>query len=608
MKIKISDYIAQYLVDRNITYNFTVPGGGAMHLNSSFGNNPGIHNVFVQHEQAAAIAAEAFYRTNNVLPFVCCTTGPGGTNTLTGVLGAWLDSIPMLIISGQVKYSTTVRSIGMPVRIFGDQEFDITNVVKPMTKYAEMITKPEMVKYHLDKALFLAQNGRPGPVWLDIPLNIQAYEIDPNQFVEFSEEEMANNMPGKLSDSTMELILEKIKNAKRPVLYSGVEIRTSGSYAAFKQLVEKLNIPVVTSFDGIDLIEEDHSLYAGRCGDVGNRYGNWAVQNSDCLLVLGSRLGIRQVGYSYETWAREAFVIMVHEDPFELVKPNVHVELPVRQSTCAFITKMLEFISEPLEAKDDWLTICHNWKEKYPVVTKSRFGKQTSPANIYWFMKQLSDNLKENQTVVSTNGSACVVGGTALLIKQGQRFIINSGCASMGYDLPAAIGACLAENKQPVVCLAGDGSIQMNLQELQTIIYHDLPIKIFVINNEGYHSIRQTQRNLFAHVKSVGVGPESGDLGFPSMSKIAQAYDIPYLQINCNDEIHMQEVIKQVFEQKSFCICEVFVDTDQVFEPKPSAKKLPDGTLVSPPLEDLAPFLPTEELEANMIIPLVDRL
>ena len=602
MEIKVSDFIAEYLVEKGINHNFTVPGGGAMYLNSSFGHQKGMKNIFVQHEQTASIAAEAYYRVNNELPLVCCTTGPGGTNTLTGVLGAWLDSIPMLVISGQVKYLATVRSTGYPMRIMGDQEFDIVNVVKPMTKYAEMITIPEMIKYHIDKALYLAMNGRPGPVWLDIPQNIQNATVDTDRFVEFNELEMNNTNPLGASQSVYNQILDKIKRAKRPVLYAGVEIRTHGAYSSFLDLIEKLNIPVVTSFDGIDLIDENHRLYAGRGGDVGNRYGNWAVQNSDLLLTIGTRLGVRQVSYAHDTWARESYVIMVHEDPLELLKPVVHVELPVRENIKKFIENLSKCIPESLNIHEDWINKCKEWKESYPVVT-SRHYESDNPINPYAFMNELSKACTEKSIIVSANGSACVVGASAFLIKKDQRFIFNSGCASMGYEIPAAIGAAFAAKGENIISLAGDGSLQMNLQDLQTIVYHKLPVKIVVINNAGYHSMRLTQNNLFKGLSKIGIGPESNDLGFPDMEKIAGAYDIPYYSV-CETAM-LSDVLSEFLNIPGFAMCEVFVDINQPFEPKPTARKLDDGTIVSPPLEDLAPFLPRDELKKIMMIPLV---
>ena len=604
MRVKISDYIAKWFADHGFEYNFTVPGGGAMHLNMSLGHQEGIKNIFVQHEQAAALAAEGYYRKKGKLPLVCVTTGPGGSNAFTGVLCSWLDSIPMFVLSGQVKWSMTVRSTMLPMRTYGDQEYDIVKAAEPMTKYAVMVTVPETIKYHLEKALFLATHGRPGPVWVDVPLNIQWGYVDTDKLIDFDPVELENTLPRKTSLATYNEIIERIKKAERPVIYSGVELRTNGAYDSFLKLINKLNVPVVTSFDSIDILEEDHPLYVGRAGDVANRYGNWAVQNSDLLLVIGNRLGIRAVSYAVETWARAAYVIMVYPDGLEITKPNVHVELPIRADLKEFCDGLSNLLDKPLERKEKWFEICANWKKKYPVIDYKRHYADGDLANTYCFVNELSNNLPENSTVVSGNGSACVVCGSALLLKKGSRFIINSGCATMGYDLPAAIGASFATEKGPIYCVTGDGSIQMNLQELQTIVYHKLPIKIFVINNQGYHSMRQTENNLFPGMSHVGVGPESNDLSFPEMSKIAAAYDIPYTSIHSNKD--MGAKIKEFLDSNdSYCMCEIFVTTEQVFEPKPTAKKLPDGTLVSPALEDLAPFLDRDELRDLMVIPLV---
>ena len=600
----MSDYIAQLIVDLGIDHNFTIPGGGAMHLNVSFGHQKGLKCVYVQHEQAASIAAEGYYRASNKLPLVCCTTGPGGTNTLTGVLGSWLDSIPMLVISGQVKYSVTSRSTGLPVRIYGDQEFEITKVVAPMTKYAVMITEPRMVKYHIKRAIYLATTGRPGPVWLDIPLNVQWGYVDTDELIDYDPIEDKNTLPRDVSDKTLDLIIDKLKVAKRPIFYTGIEIRTNDSYDAFVKLSDKLNIPIVTSFDGMDIVPEDHPLYAGRAGDNATRFGNWAVQNSDFVLSVGSRLGIRQVSYATETWARDAFVTMVYPDPLEITRPNIHVELPIRADLKQFMEALSERINSPLEAKNDWIEKCLEWRNKYPVVTE-RHRNQKGLANAYCFIDELSKVAKPNTTIITGNGSACVVGANAFKLKDGQRFIFNSGCASMGYDLPASIGACFAKDNNETYCITGDGSIQMNLQELQTIVFHKLPIKIFIINNSGYHSMRLTQRGLFKEFTTVGVGPESGDLSFPEMCRIAEAYRIPYMSASTNAEL--PEKLKTFVEQDGCAMFEVFVDTEQAFEPKPSAMKRADGSLFSPPLEDLAPFLSREALESIMVIPLVDR-
>lgn len=603
MKVKIADWMAQYLVDAGVRYNFTVPGGGAMHLNMSFGHQPGLTNIFVQHEQSAAIAAEGYFRTSNELPLVCCTTGPGGTNTLTGVLGAWLDSIPMLVISGQVRYATTARAAQLPVRAMGDQEYDITPMVAHMTKYAEMITDPKMVKYHLQKAMYLATHGRPGPVWLDVPLDIQGGYIDPEEFVEFDSRELEDAVPPAVTEDQVLQVIQKIKAAKRPVLNIGNGIHIANCVPLMRKVAEKLNIPVVVAFDSTDLMPHDHELYIGQPGLLGDRPGNWAVQNADLVLSVGCRLGCRQVGYNVHSWAREAIVIMVDIDRYELVKPSIHVEMPIHADAADFLTQLDSALEQSLEPKTEWLEICRDWKERYPVVTERHY-QNNGLANAYCFLNEVSRRVPDGRTIVLGNGTveACL---HAIHIKEHTRLICNSGAASMGYDLPAAIGSCFASGKQETICLTGDGSIQMNLQELQTIVHHKLPIKIFVVNNQGYHSMRQTEGNLFPEYTKVGVGPESGDLSFPEMEKIAAAYGIPYMSASSNAEL--PDAIDEMLAMEGFAMCEIFVDINQKFEPKSATKRLPDGTLVSPPLEDLAPFLPREELEQIMLIPMWEQ-
>lgn len=605
MKVKIADFISGFLKEQGVKYVFTVPGGGAMHLNNAFGHQEGMQCIYVQHEQSAAIAAEGYVRMNNELPVVCVTTGPGGTNALTGVLGAWLDSIPMLVISGQVKYQTTVKSTGLPLRALGDQEFDIVNVVKGMTKYSEMISNPKMVKYHLQKALYITKHGRPGPCWLDIPLNIQGGYIDTDDFVEFDEREYEDKLAPKVDEKTVAEIVNRIKSAKRPVLNVGSAIWTAGAKEIFDEVVKKLNIPVVTGWNSIDMMADENELYVGRAGIMGDRAGNFAIQNSDMILSVGSRLGVRQVGYDVTKWAREAFVIMVDVDKAELRKPSIHVEMPVHADVRDFLEMMNVFLGdEKLDKKAEWCSTCQGWKKNYPVVMQKHYENQDK-ANVYCFIKELSKRLPEGKVTVVGNGSACVVGSHAYVIKEKQRFIINSGAASMGYDLPAAIGVSFALNKKDIICVTGDGSIQMNLQELQTIIHHKLPIKIYVINNGGYHSMRQTQKNFFKG-PLVGVGEDSGDISFPSMEKIAYAYGFPYYSCHTNAEI--PELMEKTLGEKGALVCEIFVTRDQVFEPKSATKTLSDGTLVSPPLEDLAPFLSRDELEKIMIIPMLEDI
>ena len=526
----------------------------------------------------------------------------------------------MLVLSGQVRYDTTARSTGLPLRAMGDQEFDITKSAAAMTKYAEMIVNPLDIRYCLEKALYVATHGRPGPCWLDIPLNVQGGYVETDELRGFNPDECEEILAPHVSDDVVDEIIDKIKNAERPVFYAGNGIRISGGYDSFTKVVELLGIPVATCWDSIDAIYDEHPYYVGRGGIMGDRAGNFAVQNSDLVFAVGNRLSIRQVGYSWTTWAREAYVIMNDVDEAELKKPTLHVDMPVwadakelLEKLLAKLTKMKEAgeFKDTLSGKSDWVKRCQDWKAKYPVVLPKHY-EDKNHTNVYAFIKELSTRLHENQVTVVGNGSACVVGSHGYVIKKGQRFIINSAIASMGYDLPAAIGAVVAEfgdealyghslgkDIDDVILVTGDGSIQMNIQELQTIIHHKMPIKIFIINNQGYHSIRQTQTNLF-NKHFVGIGPQSGDLSFPDMSKLAPAYGYPYF--SCDGNEHLGKAIEDTLAVDGPAICEIFVSTEQNFEPKSATKRLPDGTLVSPPLEDLGPFLDRDEFYSNMII------
>lgn len=634
MKMKVSDYIAQTLVEHGITQVFTVTGGGAMHLNDALGHQKGMHCLYQHHEQACAIAAESYARIHNKLALLCVTTGPGGTNAITGVVGGWLDSIPMLVLSGQVRYDTTARWSGVGIRAMGDQEFDIVKAVGCMTKYSEMVIDPMRIRYCLEKAIYLACSGRPGPTWLDIPLDIQGAYIEKEELIGFDSEEYeagieGQKLPKKVSDEIARKILDKIRHASRPVFNAGNGIRIAGAYPVFERVVKKLGIPVVTGWNSQDLMCDEDPFYVGRAGGMGDRAGNFAIQNSDLVFSVGSRLSIRQVGYDYKTWAREAYTIINDIDSEELKKPSLHVDMAVHadaKDLLEALERVMDYDEKIIEGQKQidgdgtqesnnsfpifkggkglegmtWVETCQMWKEKYPVVQPKHLVKDESKeANVYALIKELSSKLSEGQITVVGNGSACVVGGHAYIIKKGQRFITNSAIASMGYDLPAAIGVYMADKSQDIILLTGDGSIQMNLQELQTIIHHKMPIKIFLINNGGYHSIRQTQKNFFGE-PLVGIGVDSGDLSFPSMEKLAWAYGYPYVSARHNGEL--KRAIEETLTVQGPAICEVFVTTDQNFEPKSSAKRLEDGSLVSSPLEDLSPFLPEEEMNKNMLI------
>lgn len=597
-KIRVVDYVANFLVQNGITDVFTVTGGGAMHLNDALGKKAGIHCVYNHNEQPSAMAAESYARLTGNIAAVCVTSGPGGTNAISGVLGGWLDSIPMLILSGQVKYDTTVRSTGLNLRQMGDQEFDIAACVASLTKYAVMVTVPNEIRYHLERALFLAKSGRPGPCWLDIPLNVQAALIDENELTAYDPNEDKTEICSPVSQDTIREVIERIKAAKRPVILAGTAIRGSGSSEAFLKLVDMLGIPVVTAFNAHDCITSDHPLYFGRPGTIGDRPGNYVFQNSDLLLILGCRMNMRQIGYYWESVARESYKIMVDIDAEEFKKPSFKPDSAIHADCADFIDSMIrELSSENLPAKQDWLSWCRIRKEKYPVVLKE-YWQRDSLVNPYCFMDSLSNSLTEDEIVVTANATACIVAFQVIQIKKGQRMFSNSGAASMGYDLPAAIGACVGAKGQRIICLAGDGSIQMNLQELETITYNHLPVKIFVLNNHGYHSIRQTQTNFFG-TPLVGCEPENG-VGFPDMKKIAYAYDLPFLR--CENHSEMKAMIEETLSIDGPAICEVMLTTEQPFAPRSSSRRLPDGKMISRPLEDLAPFLERDEYRSNMII------
>lgn len=610
MKQRLADYVADFLVEHGVTDCFSVVGGGAMHLNDALGHRKGLQVTYNHHEQACAIAAEAYARLDNRIAAVCVTTGPGGTNALTGVVGGWLDSIPMFIISGQVRYDTTARyamqfTDGLPLRAMGDQEYDIVKSVAPMTKYAVMIENPKMIRYALEKAWHLATTGRPGPVWIDIPVNFQGGYIETEELEGYDPTEDDAKLPPVVDEQTVRTVLEKIRNAKRPVFHAGYGIRLSGGYEAFRRVAEKLNIPVVTYWNAVDLIEDESPLYCGRAGNMGDRPGNWAIQNADLILAIGTRISIRQVGYNWKTWARAAEVIMVDIDRAEMKKPTLHVEMPIWADAKDFLNKMDKLIGEhyPVNQSQEWLMTCQRWKKDYPAVLPRQWEENGKTANVYAFVRYLSSRLPENSLTAVSNGACCVVGNQAYVIQKGSRMANNSAVASMGYGLPAAIGTCIGGGRRTTICLEGDGSIMMNLQELQTVLTNRLPIKLFLINNNGYHSIRITQNNLFKEHSKIGIGPESGDLSFPEFRKIAEAFGYPYYSATSNEE--MKKVVDAVLALDGPVFCEIFTDTTQVWEPKSSTKRLPDGTLVSPPLEDLAPFLPREELEKNMFIPLM---
>lgn len=591
--IKLTDYICNYLANLGVKDVFMISGGGAMHLVDSVGKHPKLKYYCPHHEQAAAIAAEGYARTSGKIGVVVVTSGPGGTNTLTGVIGQWLDSIPCLYLSGQVKKETTIEHYPkLNLRQIGDQEINIIDIVKPVTKYAVMVNDPKTIRYHLEKAIYLATHGRPGPVWLDIPLDVQSAQVDQAKLKGYKPDK---NKPTELK---IDKFLKLLKTAQRPVVIAGHGIRISGSEKLFFSLIDRLNIPVVSTFNGFDLMPTNHPLFIGRLGTVGDRAGNFAVQNSDLIICLGTRNNIRQISYNWKSFGREAKKVVVDIDPAELVKPTLKADLPINADVKGFIKASLPRSSAIKSATwTKWLHWCQERKVKYPVVLP-KYYQQKQLVNPYVFIKTLTEKLDAKAIVVAGNGTACVTLFQAGIVKIGQRMFWNSGCASMGYDLPASIGACIAANKEQVVCLAGDGSLQMNIQELQTVAYHQLPIKIFVLNNSGYISIRQTQESFF-NKHYVACDTTCG-VSMPDIIKVANAYGLKTKRIEGQDNLAKE--LKEVLEEKGPFVCEIMLMPDYKFSPKLASQKLPDGRMVSKPLEDLWPFLDRKEFKGNLLI------
>ena len=598
MKQKVCHYIADFLASKGVKHVFTVTGGGAMHMNDAFGHHKDLTCVYNHHEQASAIAAEGYTRMSGKLAAVCVTSGPGGTNAITGVLGGWLDSIPMFVVSGQVKRETTIYSTSLPLRQLGDQEFDIVSSVKSMTKYAAIVLDPNDIAIHLEKAYFLAMNGRPGPVWIDVPLDVQAAWIETEDLPHYNQREDEDKEIVHYNTLFSDQIIAKLKDAKRPVLFLGTGVRLANCRDQVIEFAEKTRIPIVTAWNAHDLIWDDHELFCGRPGTVGTRGGNFVVQNADLLLVLGCRLNIRQISYNYKEFAPKAYKIVVDIDYNELYKPTIHVDMPIWANLKDVVDDLLKTNLSVIQSQEheDWLTWSKQVFLKYPAALPEYY-KNKERLNPYVFMTEFFKQLREDDEVVCGNGSACVIGFQGAVIKKDTRLFTNSGCAAMGYGFPASIGACVSRAGKRTICIDGDGSFQMNLQELQTVVYNHLNLKIIYFNNNGYHSIRQTQTNLFKGQPLVGVCDGTG-LSFPEAERLAYAYQIPFVKVTKQDDIKM---LIEAMESEGPLFAEIVVDETQNFAPKLSSKVLPDGKIVSPEIDDMFPFLDREEYESNKL-------
>lgn len=590
--IKVSDFIAKFIAEHEDTAKtvFMVSGGGNMHLIDSLGKNENLEYVCNHHEQACAIAAEGYARVSNKIGIAYVTTGPGGTNAITGVYGAWVDSIPTMIISGQVKFQTTIASQPeLNLRQLGDQEVNIIDIVRPITKYAVMITDKNSIKFHLQKAIYEAKHGRPGPVWLDVPLDIQGAMVDEADLIEFEIPEAPK------FDTKIPQVLDALKAAKRPVIIVGNGVTLAGANEEFLKLIEILKIPVIGTFARYDIVRNDHELFFGRYGTIGNRAANFVVQNSDFIIAVGARLNIRAVSYNWEFFGREAKKILVDIDENELNKKTIAADIKIKSDAKAFVSDLRSALKNKPDF-ESWLEICKNYRKNYPTIEPFRQVVQGC-VDSYNFFDILSSD-KPDLVYVFGNGTACVSSYQSLRLYKNQKVVVNSGCASMGYDLPAAIGACFANGKGNTICVTGEGSLQMNIQELQTIIHHRLPIKIFVLNNAGYISIRNTQNNFFKGHK-VGSDKDSG-VSFPDIVKLAEVYGFEACRIE--NQLNLKRELEKILSKPGAVVCEIMLSPTEKMEPKLSSEIKPDGKMISKPLEDMFPFLPREEFYKNMIV------
>jgi acetolactate synthase-1/2/3 large subunit len=592
---KVSDIVAEFLASENEVSNhiFMVSGGGNMHLIDSLGRNPDLEYICNHHEQACTFAAEGYARVTNKIGVSYVTTGPGGTNAITGIYSAWVDSIPTLTISGQVKFETTIASQPeLQLRQLGDQEVNIIDLVTPVTKYAVMVTDKNLIKYHLQKAVYEAKSGRPGPVWLDIPLDIQGAYVNEEELVAFIPEQEP------VYDTKIDEVVALLQKAKRPVIIAGNGIVLADATEEFLSLIQALKIPVISTFARYDIIKNDNPSFFGRYGSVGNRMANFTVQNSDLIIAIGSRMNIRAVSYNWEYFGREAKKVVVDIDTNELNKHTLTIDLKINADAKQFINELSDTLQTThLPDYTHWLEKCLSYKEKYPTLETKR-KQPEDVVDSYNFYDVLSDIADKNAIYIFGNGTACVSSYQSLKLYQNQKVIVNSGCAAMGYDLPAAIGACIANGKKEVICVTGEGSLQMNIQELQTIIHNKLPIKLFVLNNGGYISIRNTQNGFFKGHK-VGADTESG-VSFPDTIKLATAYGFKTARIE--NQQSLKTKLQSVLTMEGAVVCEVILSPNEKMEPKLSSEVKPDGRIISKPLEDMYPFLNRDEFEKNMII------
>jgi len=592
--IKLSDYVMKLLAQRGVDTYFTVSGGGIMHLLDSMGTHGGIKYYCNYHEQACAIAAEGWARVRNRPCGCLITLGPGAINAIAGLVGAWFDSVPMIVIAGQVRRDLIADY--SRIRQMGPQEGNTVGVATPVTKYAKTILDPQMVRYEMEKAYHLAVSGRPGPVLIDIPLDVQAAMIDEDSLKGFDPAELGSEWDRASLASNVASVVDLLSKARRPVLVGGTGVRMGDAHGLFLQLAEKLGIPVVIPYTAKDLIPEDHPLNFGVFGTAGQRRANFTVQNSDLVLSCASGFSLSKIGFNFKGFAPKAKKVMVEIDAGQLHHQVIKPDFAVHADVKAFLVHLLASVDgKTFNWSPKWLPACQNWRRRYPVIV-DEFRVPSSYVNNYVFMDTLANHLEPHDVVIAGNGLDTVTYYQSFKVKAGQRTMTSNNWGSMGWDLPLSIGACVGNDRRRTVCVTGDGSFQWNLQELLFLKFHQLPVKVFIFNNRGYSSIRATQNNFF-NGRFVGAEVSSGVANL-DFQKLAGAYEITYFKIRTNDELAV--VIPQVLTTTGPVICDVNIAEDAGISPKASAFRRADGTLESRPLEDMSPFLPREEIHENM--------
>jgi len=594
--MRVADFVANFIVEElNVKQVFTITGAGIMHLTDGLACNKKLQTICPHHEQTASMALEAYSRASENFGVGIFTTGPGSTNAITGLAGAWQDSVPCLFISGQVKLAEASSQSGIKkLRQFGVQELDIIPIVESITKYAVTVTQPEKIRYELEKAVHIAKSGRPGPVWVEIPMDVQSAKITH----ELEKFEIKQSEKPKINEKQMDVIIKLLQNAKRPIIISGQGVRIAGAIELLTKLVKLFKIPVVTPYLGIDTIRHNEKSYIGKTGVKGERAANLAMQNSDLILSIGSSLHVSVIGYNYKQFAREAKKIVIDIDKISHKKQTIDIDQFVHADAKDFLNILIKkSVKNKISKYTSWLKKCNEWKNRYPTCLDN-YKNTKNEINSYFLIDQVCKNSKAGDIFVSdAGGTFYAVSQAVTLTKPNQRYIPSSAMATMGYSLPAAIGIAVATDNR-VISFTGDGSLQQNIQEFQTLVEYDLPVKLFVLNNDGYHSIRTSQTNYFQK-RYIGESSKSG-ISFPDTLKIAKAYGIKAVRINQPSQI--LNTINEVLNYEGPVVCDVIVPREQEVIPTVASRVNDDGTMSSRPLEDMYPFLDRKEYQSNMFV------